>query len=120
MIPSLPPDWTETVTVSRTAPGHYPAGTWTPGPPVMVPDLVACVIPMSPEEIEELDLGEQVKEAITVYTQTQLFTSSQVTQTQADRLTWKGDQYEVAIVAYRNQLPSLAHYKAVAKRVEET
>jgi hypothetical protein len=112
-------DLAATFTVNRAAAGTYDGnGNFVPGALVVYSGVVGVVEEMSPEEVVALNLGERVKKALTIYTETQILASSEATKVPADRIVWQSETYEVHTVAHRAQIEDLAHYEVVAFRVE--
>lgn len=111
--------YAETVSVARTAMGSYVSGVWTSGALTTL-SVKAVVLPVEPTEMAELELGQHVKGAIRLYTETELKTVSETDKTHADVVTWQGHDYEVNAVSYRSQIAGLEHYSVLAVRVEGT
>lgn len=104
---------TSELTVTREATGSFVAGQWTPGATSQF-TITAAVVPMTMEEIELLNAGREVKEALEVFTTTELKTASEASQTNSDVVSYDSKSYEIHSVEYWGQISDLAHYRAVA------
>lgn len=62
---------------------------------------------------------ERVDGLIAIRSNEALYTARKATGQKADRLTYRGDTYEIISVSYRGTLAALAHYIAVAQLIDE-
>lgn len=110
-----------TVTVTRPASGgSYVAGKWVPAPTSTTFNVVASIQPMKPFETSLLPEGYRNREAVRVYTATQVKvgTHSGSTLTRGDTFPWNQGTYEVFSVETYNGpggfVADLPHFKAIA------
>lgn len=82
-------------TIKRQGPGAYDGPRWTAGSETDVP-IIASIQPMDDgRRAELLPAGDREKDAIQIFTETELFVTDDQTQTKADRLQYFGRTYEV-------------------------
>jgi hypothetical protein len=105
------------VTVKRYAAGSWAAGVFTAGAQSTV-TITASVQPAKPDELQNLSAAARRSSAgIKVYSESELRTADEATGIQADRVSWEGEDWEVQAVS-RHRLSNLAHYKALATRMD--
>jgi hypothetical protein len=104
------------VTVTRAAAGSYVDGRWVAGSTSTL-TVTASAQPhrARPDELLHLPEADRTRESLRLYTETELQTADEETQTPADLVTWDGEQWEV--VRVESWPLGLAHYKAIALRV---
>jgi hypothetical protein len=114
MANSLINKYGEPITILRPATGAYVDGVFVPGGAPASSTATACVMPLSEEDIALLPEGQEDKDGIVVYTETELKSGGEVSQTTPDLIEWDGKTWQVMQSKYRSQIPSLAHWKVIA------
>lgn len=105
------------ITVKRYAAGTWASGVFTAGTQSAL-TITASVQPAKADELQNLSPAAQRSSAgIRIYSESELRTVNEATKTQADRVTWKGEDWEVQFVDH-HALSNLAHYKAIATRMD--
>jgi hypothetical protein len=108
-----------TVAVTRYAAGAHSAttGDWVEGSTSAL-SITANVQPMPPERMQLLEEGKRGTAGIILFTDTELRTVSEDDQTSGDRITWKGDEWEVVSIDDFSEGMSLPenHYEILAVR----
>lgn len=110
----------EDITRVRYAAGAWGSnGRWTPGAATST-TIEASVQPASGKVLATLPEGERSRDPRTIFTFDPLRVASQFDGTDADRLTIDGASYEVReLTDWRTAAP-IAHYEALALRVQES
>lgn len=80
--------------------------------------MTASVQPLRARERELLPEGQRSKEAIKIYTTTQLYTVREQDKKKADKVDWEGRTFEVASVETYTDEKDLPHYRAAAVLAE--
>ena len=105
------------VTVKRYAAGSWSDGEYIAGAETSV-SIRASIQPAKPEELQNLSPAAQRASAgIKIYSESLLRTANESTGVQADRVVWAGENWEIQFVS-RHPLSALAHYKAIATRLD--
>ncbi len=104
------------LTVTRKGAGSYTSGVWVAGAESEMV-ILASVQPMRPDEMESLPEGRRDKQAVKIYTSTELFTV-RGDNTSPDQMAYRGDTFEVVSVApYQSGV--ISHFKAVAVKLDD-
>jgi len=110
----------EDITRVRYAAGAWGSdGRWTAGASTSA-TIEASVQPASGKVLATLPEGERSRDPRTVYTFEALRGASQYDGTDADRLTIDGASYEVRELTHWRSAAPIAHYEALALRVQES
>lgn len=111
-----PPEMFGSATITRSAAGSYSAGRWVAGGTSAI-TITASIQQYRPrpDELQHLSEGDRAREAVRIYTSTQLKTANETDGTLADFLTRNGEQWEV--VSVESWGHGIQHYKAIALRV---
>lgn len=108
---------TFTLTVTRTAQGHYRQGDgmWVEGAESTF-TIVASVQPLRPREIELLPDERRTTEALRVYSDTPLRLAEQGSNLNADKVEIMGSNYEAySCEPWQNNL--LNHFKSIVLKI---
>ena len=108
-------EYRTTVPVTRIA-GEYVDGVWTSisGAPF---DITAIVSVAGPDERQMLPEGSRSRDAVAVYTATELLGINETTGQQGDRVEWESEMWEVQTVK-QWRVGSLRHFTGIAVRVD--
>ncbi len=110
----------EDITRVRYAAGAWGSnGRWTPGASTST-TIEASVQPASGKVLATLPEGERSRDPRTIYTFEELRGASQFDGTDADRLTIDGASYEVRELTHWRTAAPIAHYEALALRLQES
>ena len=103
--------------VTRFAPGDYGGavenGRFRPGPSDTF-KVRAMIQPMTGEQLLRLPEGERTRERIVIFTAEQLRTTRQSEVAMADRVAYRGEQFEVESVE-----AWAGYYRCIGAKVEE-
>lgn len=121
MIPLL---GTTQVTVTRRAPGQRATsgpsrGEFIEGAESTIA-IVASVQPLGGRELEVMPEGLRRRARFKAYTEAELQTAEQDGATQADRVTWRGVQYEVTAEVPYPDAHALRHRKYILSKPVES
>lgn len=107
---------TDTLEVTRQGIGTYVEGIYQD---VILPvfNMDASVQTMKPHEMINLPEAQRTKEAIWIFSDSQLFTVNEKTKIKADRVLWRGDDYEIQKVEDWTKT-DLPHFKSIGIRVD--
>ena len=104
------------LTVTRRAAGAFSDGVWQEGTETELL-ILASVQPLRPDEMDSLPEGRRDRQAVKIYTSTELFTV-RGKDTSPDLVVWRGDTFEVISVA-PHQSAVISHFKAVALKLDD-
>lgn len=104
-------------TITRFSPGDYGGavenGRFRPGPTETF-EVRASIQPLTGEQLLRLPEGERTRERIIIFTAAQLRTTRQSEVAMADRVAYRGEQFEVESVE-----AWAGYYRCVGAKVEE-
>lgn len=106
----------QTVTVKRYATGSYVNGDYVDGSisTITMPGSIQPDSADFTQEIKDLALeGRDIKGAIKVFTNSELFTADNSPNRKADRVVYNGSEYEIRSVGAWKQGLILRHYKSI-------
>lgn len=107
----------EPVTIRRTAAGTYDSnGEWVPGSTSDIA-AIASIQPAKGAQLAFLDSNQRTGEEMTVYIDTQVFTSKADDGTPADLILWNGEEFKILTV--KRWLMTQVYWEAVAVRRTE-
>jgi len=105
------------LTYKRDSASGYINGEWVESEAAAVPFSCSWQ-PLNGEEQQNLPEGKREKIAYKGYTSTRLYTADQSNTSQADRIVFDGDDYEViSVQPWQNGI--ISHYKFVAVKEKE-
>lgn len=105
-----------TYSITRHAAGSYASGRWVAGGTTLLTIMASVQQDRPrPDELLHLPEGYRAREAVRIYTETELRTANEANGTLADFLTHKGESWEVVKVEAWGH--GILHYKATALRV---
>jgi len=110
---------TDSIDITRFAAGSRVKGRYVKGAPTVIPDVFVSVQPAKPNEILRLPEGQRTKEVLRIFSNPvdQLFTVRENGNISADRINWKGQDYEVAMVEDWTD-KDISHFKSMAVRID--
>ena len=105
----------ETVTLTSAPPGSWASGRWVSGGAPVTTQITAAILPLAMSDMatEVAAAGLETRDAIAIYTATEIKESDEENKQDRDVITWKGKQYVIKMVVARFQIPELGHYKAI-------
>ena len=104
-------------TVTRFAQGAYENGRFVRGAPTQF-TIRALIQPTRGQDLLRLPEGERTRELVTIYTTDELHTANAPGGAAADRVTWRGETYEVQGVERWDEIAGF--WKAIAAKVPVT
>lgn len=106
------------VTRRRYAAGAYTAGVYVRGAETTA-TIRASVQALKPEEVQDLPEAQRTRRPMRVFSRSELrcVVEGTNTPTDADRIDWEGERFEVVSVKRWN-LGTLNHYEAIVLREE--
>jgi len=108
---------TDIINITRFEAGSLVKGKYVAGATNNF-DIEAAVIPISGKELVLLPEGERTKEMIVIYSDVELLTVNEKDFKKADRLSWRGKDYEIHKVEDWTKT-DLPHYRIIAMKLEE-
>ena len=113
----VPQFFKEQFTLKRFDAGDYVAGVWVPGAlECSAVKVDSAIQPIRDREIQYLPEGKRNREAIVIYTATEIRTLNEGANLPPDIVTARGKDYEVSRVWYHTT--PWTHYKAICFLVD--
>lgn len=108
------------VTIIRRQPGTYVKGSYVPSGSVATNmSILASVQPLNGEELKTLPEGRRLSDSVKVYTDAELIVLDETTNTEPDRMTWRGHIYE-CVSMFAHQMGVINHYKYIFSKVSQS
>lgn len=110
---------TDSIDITRFAAGSRVKGRYVKGAPTVTLGVFVSVQPAKPNEVLRLPEGQRTKEMLTIFSDPsiQLSPVKENGNISADRINWKGQDYEVAKVEDWTG-KDIGHFKSLVVRID--